>query len=165
MPPLEEWLDYIDHQRKRRNRKHLEGGWRDWTKQKLTEIVQENVAEPLRKQFDSSIELFKRELPTQAIIDRGKNYLTPAVEGEAILSMGRVVEYAEHGFDGLVNIIPFGCMPGTIVSLLLHQFRLDHGLPVLNVVVEGTKDPSEELRFNAFIEQCTEHMQRRNSNR
>jgi predicted CoA-substrate-specific enzyme activase len=163
VPPLEEWLDYIDHQRKRRNRKHLEGGWRDWTKQKLTEIVQERVAEPLRKQFDGSIELFTRELPTQAIIDKGKNYLTPAVEGEAILSMGRVVEYAEHGFDGLVNIIPFGCMPGTIVSLLLHQFRLDHGLPVLNVVVEGTKDPSEDLRFNAFIEQCTEHMLRRNS--
>ena len=50
--------------------------------------------------------------------------------------MGRVVEYAEHGYDGIVNIIPFGCMPGTIVSLLLHQFRQDYGLPVLNVVVE-----------------------------
>jgi predicted nucleotide-binding protein (sugar kinase/HSP70/actin superfamily) len=158
VPPLEEWLDYIDHQRKRRNRLHLEGGWRDWAKQKLTEIVQENVAEPLRKEFDSSIELFRRELPTQAILDRGHKYLTPAVEGEAILSMGRVVEYAEHGFDGIVNIIPFGCMPGTIVSLLLHQFRQDYSLPVLNVVVEGTKDPGEAIRFEAFIQQCREHM-------
>jgi len=158
VPPLEEWLDYIDHQRKRRNRLHLEGGWRDWARQKLTEIVQENVAEPLRKQFDDSIELFRRELPTQSIIDRGHNYLTPAVEGEAILSMGRVVEYAEHGFDGIVNIIPFGCMPGTIVSLLLHQFRQDYGLPVLNVVVEGTKDPGESIRFEAFIHQAREHM-------
>ncbi|HUT67997.1 MAG TPA: hypothetical protein VMW86_05560, partial [Dehalococcoidales bacterium] len=158
VPPLEEWLDYIDHQRKRRNRLHLEGGWRDWARQKLTDIVQENVAEPLRKQFDSSIESFAREQPTQAILDRGHKYLTPAVEGEAILSMGRVVEYAEHGFDGIVNIIPFGCMPGTIVSLLLHQFRQDYGLPVLNVVVEGTKDPGESIRFEAFIQQCREHL-------
>jgi len=158
VPPLEEWLDYIDYERKFRNRFHIEGGWRDWARQKLTEIVQENVAEPLRKQFDDSIELFKRELSTQAIIDRGHTYLTPAVEGEAILSMGRVVEYAEHGFDGIVNIIPFGCMPGTIVSLLLHQFRHDYGLPVLNVVVEGTKDPGESIRFEAFIQQCREHM-------
>jgi predicted nucleotide-binding protein (sugar kinase/HSP70/actin superfamily) len=158
VPPLEEWLDYIDHQRKRRNRLHLEGGWRDWTKQKLTEIVQERVAEPLRREFDGSIELFTRELATQGILDRGHSYLTPAVEGEAILSMGRVVEYAEHGFDGIVNIMPFGCMPGTIVSLLLHQFRHDHGLPVLNVVVEGTKDPAEGIRFEAFIQQCYEHM-------
>jgi predicted nucleotide-binding protein (sugar kinase/HSP70/actin superfamily) len=80
------------------------------------------------------------------------------VEGEAILSMGRVVEYAEHGYDGIVNIIPFGCMPGTIVSLLLHQFRQDYGLPVLDVVVEGTKDPGESIRFEAFLQQCKEHM-------
>jgi len=158
VPPIEEWLDYIDHQRKRRNRLHLEGGWRDWARQKLTEIVQERVAEPLRKEFDSAIESFTRELPTQAIIDRGKTYLTPAVEGEAILSMGRVVEYAEHGFDGIVNIIPFGCMPGTIVSLLLHQFRHDYGLPVINVVVEGTKDPGRDIRLEAFVQQCREHM-------
>jgi predicted nucleotide-binding protein (sugar kinase/HSP70/actin superfamily) len=157
VPPLEEWLDYIDHQRKRRNRLHLEGGWRDWARQKLTEIVQERVAEPLRKEFDSHIESFARELPTQGILDRGHQYLTPAVEGEAILSMGRVVEYAEHGFDGIVNILPFGCMPGTIVSLLLHQFRRDYGLPVLNVVVEGTKDPGEAIRFEAFIQQAREH--------
>jgi predicted CoA-substrate-specific enzyme activase len=158
VPPLEEWLDYIDHQRRRRNRLHLEGGWRDWARQKLTEIVQERVAEPIRQQFDSSIEAFTRELPTQSILDKGHIYLTPAVEGEAILSMGRVVEYAEHGFDGIVNILPFGCMPGTIVSLLLHQFRRDYGLPVLNVVVEGTKDPGREIRFEAFLQQCKEHM-------
>jgi predicted CoA-substrate-specific enzyme activase len=164
VPPLEEWLDYIDHQRKRRNRLHLEGGWKDWARQKLTEIVQESTAEPLRKEFDDSIELFKRELPTQAIIDRGHKYLTPAVEGEAILSLGRVVEYAEHGFDGIVNIIPFGCMPGTIVSLLLHQFRRDYGLPVLNVVVEGTKDPGESIRFDAFIQQAREHMLQNRTN-
>jgi predicted CoA-substrate-specific enzyme activase len=164
VPPFEEWLDYTDHQRKFRNRRHLEGGWKDWSKQRLTEIVMERVAEPLRKQFDSSIEAFKRELPTQKIIDRGHKYLTPAVEGEAILSMGRVVEYAEHGYDGIVNILPFGCMPGTIVSLLLHQFRQDYGLPVLNVVVEGTKDPGESIRFEAFIQQAKEHLGKKTLN-
>lgn len=160
VPPLEEWLDYIDHQRRFRSRLHLDGGWRDWIKQKITQIYMERVAEPLRKQFDGTIEHFTRELPTHKILNRGRTYLTPAVEGEAILSMGRVVEYAEHGFNGIVNVIPFGCMPGTIVSLLLHQFRHDYGLPVLNVVVEGTKDPSQDIRLEAFFHQCYEHMRR-----
>jgi predicted CoA-substrate-specific enzyme activase len=163
VPPFEEWLDYIDYQRKRRSRLHIEGGWKDWAKQKLTEIVQESVAEPLRKQFDSAIEQFARELPTQKILNRGHTYLSPAIEGEAILSMGRAVEYAEHGFDGIVNIIPFGCMPGTIVSLLLHQYRHDYGLPVLNAVVEGTKDPIQDIRFEAFAQQCYEQMNRQHS--
>jgi predicted nucleotide-binding protein (sugar kinase/HSP70/actin superfamily) len=160
LPPFEEWLDYIDHQRKRRNRLRLEGGWRDWAKQKLTELVQERVAEPLRRQFDGYIEQFSRELPTQKILDRGHAYLSPAVEGEAILSMGRAVEYAEHGFDGILNIMPFGCMPGTIVSMLLHQLRHDMGLPVFTLVVEGTKDSGEDIRLNAFFDQCCEHMRR-----
>jgi len=163
MPPFEEWLDYIDFQRKRRYKLHLEGGWRDWAKQRLTEVVQERVAEPLRKPFDSSIELFTREASTGAILDKANAYLTKLIEGESVLSMGRVVEYAEHGFDGIVNVIPFGCMPGTIVSLLLHQFRRDYGLPVLNVVVEGTKDPGESIRFDAFIQQAGEHMRQRRS--
>ncbi|MFH1169287.1 MAG: acyl-CoA dehydratase activase, partial [Chloroflexota bacterium] len=161
LPPLEEWLDYIDHQRKRRNRLHLEGGWRDWAKQKLTEIVQERVAEPLRRQFDGAIEHFGRELPTQQILNRGRTYLTPAVEGEAILSMGRVMEYAEHGYDGIVNVIPFGCMPGTIASMLLHQFRHDHGLAVFTLVVEGTKDSGQDIRLEAFVQQSRDHMRHR----
>jgi predicted nucleotide-binding protein (sugar kinase/HSP70/actin superfamily) len=160
LPPLEEWLDYTDHQRKRRNRLRLEGGWRDWAKQKLTELVQERAAEPLRRQFDGAIEHFARELPTQEILNRGRAYLSPAVEGEAILGMGRAVEYAEHGFDGIVNIIPFGCMPGTIASMLLHQFRHDYGLPVFTLVVEGTKDPGQDIRLEAFFHQCCEHMHR-----
>jgi predicted CoA-substrate-specific enzyme activase len=158
VPPIEEWFDYIDFEREFRYGKHIEGGWKDWTKQKLTEIVMETTVERLRRQFDKSIESFARELPMIDIIRKGQQYLTPAVEGEAILSMGRVVEYAEHGYDGIVNIIPFGCMPGTIVSLLLHQFRQDYGLPVLNVVVEGTKDPGESIRFEAFIQQAREHL-------
>lgn len=161
LPPLEEWLDYIDHQRKRRNRLHLEGGWRDWAKQKLTEVVQERTAEPLRRQFDGIIEDFTRELPTQEILNRGRTYLSPAVEGEAILSMGRVVEYAEHGFDGVVNVIPFGCMPGIIASMLLHQFRHDYHLPVFTLVVEGTKDSGQDIRIEAFVHQCSEHLRRR----
>ncbi|MDD5339336.1 MAG: hypothetical protein PHG35_08030, partial [Dehalococcoidales bacterium] len=158
VPPIEEWFDYIDFEREFRYGKHIEGGWKDWTKQKITEIVMETTVERLRKQFDKSIEAFTRELPMIEIIRKGQRYIPPAVEGETILSMGRVVEYAEHGFDGIVNIIPFGCMPGTIVSLLLHQFRQDFGLPVLNVVVEGTKDPGESIRFEAFIQQAREHL-------
>jgi predicted CoA-substrate-specific enzyme activase len=163
LPPLEEWLDYIDHQRKRRNRLHLEGGWKDWGKQKLTELIQEKTAEPLRRQFDDTIEHFARELPTGEILKRGRAYLSPAVEGEAILSMGRAMEYVEHGFDGVVNVMPFGCMPGTIASMLFHLLRQEHNIPIFTMVMDGTKDTGQDIRLEAFVHQCCEHMQRQRS--
>ena len=49
VPPFEEWMNYIDYQRKRRSRLRIEGGWRDWAKQQLTEIIQNSVAESLKK--------------------------------------------------------------------------------------------------------------------
>lgn len=161
LPPFEEWINYIDYQRLRRSRLRLEGGWMNWVKQKVRELAQRRVAEPLRRPFDEAVEHFAREIPTADVLNCGSTYLTPAVEGEAVLSMGRAVEYAEHGFDGIVNVIPFGCMPGTIASMLLHPLRQDHKLPVLNLVVDGNKDPGQDIRLEAFFYQCYEHMQRR----
>jgi predicted nucleotide-binding protein (sugar kinase/HSP70/actin superfamily) len=161
LPPFEEWLDYIDYQRRRRSRQHVEGGWKDWAKQKLTEFVQERTAEPMRRQFDSCIECFTREADIHQILRYASTYVNPALEGETVLSMGRSVEYAHHDFDGILNIIPFGCMPGTSVSMLLHQFRHDHGIPVFNLVVDGTKDLAQDIRLEAFFQQCLEHMSSR----
>jgi predicted CoA-substrate-specific enzyme activase len=158
LPPFEEWLDYIDYQRKWRSRLRIEGGWMDWAKQKLSELVQERTAEPLRRQFDGVIEHFARELPTPDVLKSARAYLSPAIEGEAILSMGRAIEYAEHGYDGIINVIPFGCMPGTIASMLLHQFHRDYNLPVFNFIVDGSKDPGQDIRLEAFFHQCSEHM-------
>jgi len=160
LPSFEEWLDYIDYQRKRRFWLGIEGTWKDYAKQKLIELIQEREAEKLRKKFDGAIEHFARELPTSEIIKRGCAYLSREIEGEAILSMGRAVEYAEHGFNGIVNIMPFGCMPGTVTSALLHQFRDQHSLPVFNLVVDGTKDPGLDIRLEAFYHQSCEHRQR-----
>ncbi|MDI6815086.1 MAG: acyl-CoA dehydratase activase-related protein, partial [Dehalococcoidales bacterium] len=159
LPPLEEWLDYIDYERKRQYR--LDGRWKEYAKQRLTELIQERAAEPLRRHFDGALEHFNRELPTSEIIARGSTYLGDEIRGEAILSMGRAVEYAEHNFNGVVNVIPFGCMPGTITSSLLHQFRRQHGgLPVFNLVVDGIRDPGQDIRLEAFYHQCCQHMRR-----
>jgi len=159
LPPFEEWLDYIDYERKLQYR--LNRQWKRYAKQKLTELIQGRVTEKLRRHFDGALEHFGRELPASEIVARGNTYLIDGTGGEAILSMGRAVEYAEHHFNGVVNVIPFGCMPGTIASSLLHQFRdKNGGFPVFNLVVDGTRNPGQEIRLEAFYHQCCEHMRR-----
>jgi len=158
MPPVQEWFNYTEHQRLRRSRLRLEGNLGDWLRQRLSALVQARTAAAIRRRFDGAITDFAREMPTPEVLKRGRAYLSPAVEGEAILSLGRAVEYAEHGFDGIVNVIPFGCMPGTVVSMLLHQFNHDFGLPVFNLVVDGTRHAGQDIRLEAFYHQCREHM-------
>ena len=58
-----------------------------------------------------------------------------------------------NGVDGTPSLED-GC-------LLLHQFRHDYGLPVLNVVVEGTRDSGQDIRMEAFFHQCHEHLRHR----
>jgi len=42
--------------------------------------------------------------------------------------------------------------------MLLHQFRQDYDLPVLILVVDGTRDSVKDIRLEAFWDQCNEHM-------
>ena len=82
------------------------------------------------------------------------------MRGEAILSMGRAVEYAEKDFSGVINIVPFNCLPGTIVTALLKRFQSDHGgMPVLDLSYDGTPEAGKQTRMEAFMYQAHEYME------
>ncbi len=151
LPPFEEWLDYIDHIRMQDYKRLRQV--KDYVFQKISGWVQESTSKKLRRHFEGAIKDFYEEEPIAKTIDSGQRYIDEAIRGESILSMGRAMEYAEHGFDGILNIIPFGCMPGTVVNALLHQFREDYHLPTITLVVDGLKDPGEDMRLEAFVNQ------------
>lgn len=155
MPPFEEWIDYIDYIRKENYQ--IAKDYKHVIIQKITEWVQEHDANKVRKAFVGMIKDFAEEEPMAEVIHCGSSYINPAVRGEAILSMARATEYAEKGFDGIINIIPFGCMPGTVVSALLKQFRDEHlNIPAYTMIVDGHKDPGSDMRLEAFVQQCRE---------
>ncbi len=74
--------------------------------------------------------------------------------------MGRAIEYAHHGLNGVVNVAPFGCMPGAIVSGLLEKFREDNGgIPLLKMNYDGTEQSGEDTLLEAFVHQARQHME------
>ena len=54
----------------------------------------------------------------------------------------------------MVNTMPFGCMPGTIVTALMRAVTRDHGLPVINVAYDGTESSTTEIQLEAFMDQA-----------
>lgn len=154
LPPFEEWLDYIDYIREEDYL--LKNDYLSYLKQKITLVFQEREANKIRRHFKNKIKNFYLESPTAEVVKHGFAYIDPALRGEAVLSLGRAEEYAHAGFNGILNIIPFGCMPGNIVTALLKRFKDKHGIPVLTMTVDGIKNPGEEMRLEAFVRQTQE---------
>jgi predicted nucleotide-binding protein (sugar kinase/HSP70/actin superfamily) len=67
----------------------------------------------------------------------------------------------EKGAAGIINAMPFGCMPGTIVSGLMRGLRRDFGIPILSIPYDGTESLTMEIQLEAFMDQAREYKENR----
>ncbi len=111
--------------------------------------LEKSLAQPLEERFGPVA-----EQPVEHTIELARPYLLPSFEGEAILSIGKTVEYYKQGFGGVVNVMPFTCMPSTIVNSQTRRLSADCGdMPILNVTFDGQEDATFTTRLEAFVEQ------------
>ena len=153
MPTLQEWIEYTDWER----RKDLwrTGNFRGYISELIKVRVQKYNAWKIRKPFQETIDHFFREESTEKIMKLCSPYSNEHFRGETNLSMGRAVEYAHRGFHGVVNLMPFNCMPGTVVNALLCRFAQDYPrIPILKMIYDGTAQSSEKTRIEAFMYQA-----------
>ncbi len=72
-----------------------------------------------------------------------------------MLSIGRSVEFVHEGVNGIVSMMPFTCMPGTIVDSILKRCReVYRDIPVLNLSFEGHEQTTTRTRLEAFMYQA-----------
>jgi predicted nucleotide-binding protein (sugar kinase/HSP70/actin superfamily) len=91
-------------------------------------------------------------------------YLRDTFQGEAILSIGKSVDLAHRGVCGVLNLMPFNCMPGTIVTALLKKFSDDlGGFPYLSMQYDGNEQANAATRMEAFIHQAKQRLEEGNS--
>jgi len=104
--------------------------------------------------FSEFIEQWREPRPKE-ILEISEKYISPAYEGEAILSVGKSIEFIKSGASGIVNTMPFTCMPGTIVASILKRVRAENDdIPFLNLCYDGQEDINESNRLEAFMHQA-----------
>lgn len=158
-PTFEEWVNYIGYLRLQDLQ--VEGNLRGYLIELLTQAVQRREAWRVISPFAPYIRHFARECRTKEVLRQARNYLPASIRGEAALSMGRAVEYAHEGLHGVINLVPFNCLPGTIVNALLENFRRDHDdLPVLKMAFDGLEQSNEQTRLEAFMHQAKQRAAR-----
>ena len=93
-------------------------------------------------------------------------YVHKDYDGDPPLALGAASALTKRGVSGIVNILPFTCMPGTLITSVSHAFRADHNnIPWVNIAYDGQDDPSIDTRLQAFMYQVKEYSQIHDLNR
>jgi len=80
-------------------------------------------------------------------------YLKYPVGGEGMESIGNTVLYAKRGFDGVIHLLPFTCMPEIVARSILPKVSRDFDIPVMTLILdEQTGEAGLVTRVEAFID-------------
>jgi predicted nucleotide-binding protein (sugar kinase/HSP70/actin superfamily) len=80
-------------------------------------------------------------------------YINQLVGGHGQNSAGETVLYARHGFDGVVQLAPFTCIPEIVAKSIMPAISADMGIPVLTLFLdEMTGRAGIETRLEAFAD-------------
>ncbi len=102
------------------------------------------------------------EPATADVLELAEPYVDRSFEGEAIMTVGKAIDFARKGLSGIVAVMPFTCMPGTISEALMKRVREDEDeLPFLNMVYDGFEQSTARTRLEAFMFQAREYRDRR----
>ncbi len=159
MPPISEWLLYVNFTAKRNARTFRR--YKNLLQILIKEWVQKKDEHNLAHLFEGSIKnLHEPAIPETLAL--AQSYLHDSFEGEAILSIGKSRDFVKKGVSGLVNIMPFTCMPGTVVNSLFSRFRDEHdNIPFLNLAYDGQEQTHTLTRLEAFMYQVRQFRERR----
>ena len=87
----------------------------------------------------------RKEPPVVEVMRQGKEFIPVQIDGESILTIGRAISFIRQGAALVVNVSPFGCMPGSISASILKDVSAAHGIPVVSLFFDGEADFSSLL--------------------
>ncbi|MBO8159662.1 2-hydroxyacyl-CoA dehydratase [Thermosyntropha sp.] len=75
------------------------------------------------------------------------------IGGHGVNSIGETILFAKHGFDGVVQLAPFACIPEIVAKSILPKVSKDYDIPVLTLFIdEQTGKAGVQTRLEAFID-------------
>jgi predicted nucleotide-binding protein (sugar kinase/HSP70/actin superfamily) len=79
------------------------------------------------------------------------------LQTEACLSIATIVDFTRGGYNGVVNVYPFTCMPGMTTSTIVKPFLRKLQMPFLDVAYDSSIQPGREAEIRTFMYQACQH--------
>jgi len=89
----------------------------------------------------------------QIFVEKGKPYIGLTIGGHAQQTVGAVVDFKDRGFDGVIHLMPFACLPELVSQSIMPKISHEHDIPVLTLAIdEQTGQTNALTRIEAFID-------------
>lgn len=80
-------------------------------------------------------------------------YLRHFVGGHGQESVGNAVNFARAGYDGIIQVFPFTCMPEIVAESILPDMAADYGMPIMTMIMDEHSGEAGILtRLEAFVD-------------
>jgi predicted CoA-substrate-specific enzyme activase len=159
LAPVSEWVSYLTYLTG-----HRKGAGRmkpvDLLKHFLVEHIQHKEEHSMEEIFKEYLQ-YGKEPNVKDIVSKGNLYVDESFTGEAILSVGKAVDFIDKGVSGIINAIPFTCMPGTIAGALLRLVQKKYDIPIITIAYDGQGLTNITTRLEAFMYQVREQAKRK----
>lgn len=171
---IAEWINYITFDTAREQKRHLKLAWQNWDFASVRRILPQLTSTLIEKYYQLyrehkgyslalkhlNIQKDHRIGTLERRLDRNNLYNFD-VGTEAGLSIGAALEHVHHGFDGVVNVFPFTCMPSAICTAVLKPLLNRLRMPYLDAPFDGAIQPNREVALRTFMYQAGQRMDSR----
>ncbi len=152
--PFSEWIYYSTHRFTRDSR--WKNDMKGIIKSKIQGFGQEVIAGSLLRGIKKLTDHAK-DVSLHDMLRLCNSYVNQYYDGDPAVALGTSVALAGRGVSGIAAILPFTCMPGTLVASVSDSFRKDHqNIPFINIAYDGQDSVSLDTRLQAFAFQVKE---------
>jgi predicted nucleotide-binding protein (sugar kinase/HSP70/actin superfamily) len=87
------------------------------------------------------------------VMKHSRPYLKYTIQGHGTETVARTNELIKEGFDGIIHIKPFGCMPEVSAMSVLHRISREKKFPIIYFSFdEQTSETGVKTRLEAFYD-------------
>ena len=152
--PFDEWLSYTTYRYKRDS--IWKGDYKGIIKANIQNFAQRTVSKKLQKSLFGMYDS-QRDIELHEMLESCGSYIHRHYDGDPALNIGTSVVLTKTGISGIANILPFTCMPGTVIECLSDQFKRDHNnIPYVSIAYDGQDNTAIDMKIQAFMHQARE---------
>jgi len=152
--PFSEWISYSTYRFTRDSR--WKNDKKGILKSKIQQIGQDAIAASLLRGIEKFTDR-EKDVSLHDMLNLCNKYVNEFYDGDPPVAIGTSMALTKRGVSGIAAILPFTCMPGTLVAAVSDTFRKDHNnIPFINVAYDGQDSVSLDTRLQAFVFQVKE---------